>query len=220
MQDKLRIFLIGFNKCGTNSFHELFSNYCSPLITSIHWNRGYLARDIQDNIFAGKKPLEGYEAYSVYSDMECFRTKDDKINFVSIAQDYFDLLDVHYPNSKFILNTRNIDNWISSRMRHMCDFSPMKYGFTTKLQNQIPYVEYHKQAYGINDDNKIINIWKQEWNDHHNTVISYFKSMPMKLLIYDIEKDPFSKITDFFRPYGLSFTADQLPHINKTQVGA
>lgn len=220
MQDKLRIFLIGFNKCGTNSFHELFNNYCSPLITSIHWNRGYLARDIHDNILSGKKPLEGYESYSVYSDMECFRTKNEKISFVSIAKDYFDLLDVHYPDSKFILNTRNVDNWISSRMKHMCDFSPMKYGFTKKLQTQIPYIEYHKQAYGIDDTNQIINLWKEEWYNHHETVVSYFASTPRKLLVFDIEKDSFSKITEFFLPHGFIFETDQLPHINKTQVGA
>lgn len=217
MLDKLRIFQIGFNKCGTLSIHKLFYDHCVPTINTIHWHRGYLARDIHDNILHGKEPLLGYESYSVYSDMECFRTHNEKISWVSIAKDYFDLLDINYPNSKFILNTRNMDNWISSRIRHMCDFSPMRYGYTERLSSKIPYVEYHKQAYEVDSVDKIIKIWKDEWNIHHDNVITHFTYRPMDLLIFDIEKDPFSKMVDFFKPCGLTFDTDNLPHANKTQ---
>lgn len=214
----MKIFQIGFNKCGTHSFHRLFSDYSLPILPSIHWNRGYLARDVQENILQGRKPLAGYEAYSVYSDMECFRTKNEQINFVSIAKDYFDLLDLNYPNSKFILNTRNIDNWISSRLKHVCDFSPMKYGFTQKLQTPVPYVEYHKQAYGVDSVDDVIKIWKEEWHIHHDNVISHFKygKKSRDLLVFDIEQDPFAKIQDFFKQYNIVFTINYMPHINKT----
>jgi hypothetical protein len=217
MQDKLRIFQIGFNKCGTISLYRLFHDYCEPTITSIHWNRGYLARDIHDNILNGREPLLGYDSYSVYLDMECFRTYNEKINWVSIAKDYFDLLDINYPNSKFILNTRNIDSWITSRIRHMCNFSPMRYGFTERLPSKIPYVEYHKQAYGLDNIDDLIKVWKEEWYTHHDNVITHFTYRPNDLLVFDIEKDPFSKIVDFFQPCGLSFQTDRLPYENKTQ---
>lgn len=218
MQDKLRIFQVGFNKCGTLSFHKLFDEHCTPTVTSIHWNKGYLARDIHDNILNGRRPLEGYESYTVYSDMECFRTYNEQISFVSIAKDYFDLLDLNYPNSKFILNTRNIDGWISSRLRHMCDFSPMRYGFTEKLKDSIPYVEYHKQAYQVDKVDDLIKIWKEEWHSHHDSVISHFTFRPRDLLVYDIEKDPFTKISDFFQMCDLKFDTKNLPHANKTKA--
>jgi hypothetical protein len=34
------------------------------------------------------------------------------------AKDYYKQLDNDYPNSKFILNTRNVDKWIQSRIKH------------------------------------------------------------------------------------------------------
>jgi hypothetical protein len=218
MQDKLRIFQIGFNKCGTLSFHKLFHDHCIPTVTSIHWNRGYLARDIHDNILNGRRPLEGYESYTFYSDMECFRTCNEQISFVSIAKDYFDLLDLNYPNSKFILNTRNIDSWISSRLRHTCDFSPIRYGFTERLTDSIPYIEYHKQAYKVDKVDELVKIWRDEWYTHHDNVITHFTYRPRDLLVYDIEKDPFTKISDFFQLCGLKFDTESLPHANKTKV--
>ena len=218
MLDKLRIFQIGFNKCGTLSIHKLFDDHCIPTITSIHWNRGYLARDIHDNILNGRAPLVGYESYSVYSDMECFRTFNEQISWVSIAKDHFDLLDINYPNSKFILNTRNIDNWIASRIKHMCDFSPMRYGYTERLDRSIPYIEYHKQAYNVSNIDDLIKIRKEEWYTHHDNVITHFTFRPRDLLIFDIEQDSFSKITDFFALCGLKFNTDKLPHANKTKV--
>jgi hypothetical protein len=217
MHDKLRIFQVGFNKCGTLSLYNLFQNYCTPTITSVHWNRGYLARDIHDNILKGCPPLSGYESYSAYFDMECFRTHNEKISWVSIAKDYFDLLDINYPNSKFILNTRNIDNWINSRIRHMCDFSPMRYGYTERLTSSVPYLEYHKQAYDVDSIEKLIPIWREEWNTHHDNIITHFTYRPNDLLVFDIEQDPFSKLQDFFTQCGFNFSIDKLPHDNKTQ---
>jgi hypothetical protein len=217
MQDKLRIFQIGFNKCGTLSLHKLFQDHCVPAVTSIHWHSGYLARDIHDNILNGRRALEGYESYTFYSDMEYFRTYNEQISFVSIAKDYFDLLDIHYPNSKFILNTRNIDSWISSRLRHMCNLSPMRYGLTERLTDSVPYVEYHKQSYGVDSIDDVIKIWKEEWHKHRDSVITHFTYRPNDLLVFDIEKDPFSKIVDFFQLCGLSFQTDRLPYENKTQ---
>ena len=93
----------------------------------------------------------------------------------------------------------------------------MKNGYTQKLPIQVPYVEYHKEAYSKNSIDEIISTWKEEWYIHHDNVISHFKYRPADLLIFDIENDPFTKIADFFRPCGFVFEINQLPHSNKTQ---
>lgn len=216
MSDKLRIFQIGFNKCGTVSFHRLFQDHCKPTLTSLHWHRGYLARDIHDNILNGDKPLMGYESYSVFSDMECFRTKNEKISWISIAKDYFDIIDINYPNSKFVLNTRDVDDWILSRLKHYCDFSAFRYGYTEKLASKVPYAEFHKQAFNIDSISSLIALWKEHWYQHHDNVLSYFKYRPDDLLVYDIEKDNFGKFINFFAPHGISFDINYFPHHNKT----
>ena len=52
-----------------------------------------------------------YEDATVFSDMtKCSDNKD--------AKDYYKLLDIQYPRSKFILNIRDVDNWILSRINH------------------------------------------------------------------------------------------------------
>lgn len=214
MYDHLRIFQIGFNKCATASIYQLFDEYCVPTISSIHWHRGYLARDIQNNIIAGTTPLDGYESFSVFTNMECFRTHNESINWVSIGMDYFDLLDLNYPNSKFILNTRDIDGWIESRLRHVCHFAPMRYGYTKRLQNPESYMEYHKQAYQVDNTDELIKIWRSQWYIHHDNVLTHFAGRPNDLLVYNIDKDPFAKLIDFFMPCGLVFETDELPHAN------
>ena len=46
-----RIFLIGHNKCGTRSFHKLL---CKNGYSSIHYDKGRLARLIQANLTLSK----------------------------------------------------------------------------------------------------------------------------------------------------------------------
>lgn len=211
-----KIFQIGFNKCGTNSFHKLFHTHA--LIPSIHWDDGLLGNKIHNNLHSGEYlPLEGYDQYSFFSDMESFvENQDGEIQFISVAQQYFDLLDINYPNSVFILNTRNIDNWIISRLKHMCDHSPIKNNSTKLLKTPIKYVDMFKSVYQTKNEIDIINLWKKDWIEHHNNVIEYFSRSPESLLIYDIEKDDISKIKRFFSIRNIHFDTDIFPHEYRT----
>lgn len=173
-----KIFQIGFNRCGTRSIFQFFKKNCTNNLKCLHWERGKLALEIYRNLKRGKKLLEGpYSNHDVYTDMEAFLSfNNEKIVFFANLE--YKLFDKQYPDSKFILNTRNIKNWIASRKRHYGD----------------EVINFFKEYYKTSDIEKL---WKEQWNEHHEEVVDYFKGTN-KLLIFNIEKDKGDKIVRFF----------------------
>ena len=113
---------------------------------------------------------------------------------------YFKHLAQDYPNSKFILNIRNIENWIQSRLKH---------------QNKIlgNYADYLCKKYNIS----ILQLqekWRQDFVTHINNVNVFFSTMPNRLIIFDIEKDNVDKLISFFHEYKLNRT--HFLHYGKT----
>jgi len=174
----MKIFVIGFNKCGTKTIHEFFKKNQIP---SYHIGDFWLTfkQRIALNLKEDKRFLEGYEQYTVFSDSE------------DIVDNY-KLLDHQYPDSRFILNTRDINRWLVSRLNHgrrkpkviypdgrYCDFS-------NKLHN----VNYTWPEW--------VEIWKEKWIKHHNDVDTYFKDKD-NLLIFNIEQDKPIKIMEFLQ---------------------
>ena len=150
-----KIFQIGFNKCGTCSIHSLFKNYA--MLPSIHWDDGNLAKTIHHNIQTGEHlPLDGYDQYIVYTDMECFTYDNNDLVHICIAPEYFDILDINYPNSIFIFNTRPIDNWIKSRLSH-------KFLHNGTIWR---YIDMYKQVLKTQNTDTIINYWKTQYYSH------------------------------------------------------
>ncbi len=95
-----KIFCIGHNKTGTSSLHEAFKILG---LNSIH--DSYKSNALIDAAMQGNYKLLHYlNDYQAFSDYPFFR--------------YYKELDYEYPNSKFILNTRNVDNWLKSRIAH------------------------------------------------------------------------------------------------------
>jgi hypothetical protein len=184
-----KVFIIGFNKTGTRTLHNYFDKNGVP---SLHWEYGRLAKRIKYNFENNKPLLEGYSKYKVYGDME------DHFNFNYAHITYFKELDKQYPNSKFILNIRNIDTWIKSRNLHMNG----------------KYREYF--CYKLKITTKELNdIWRTHYYEHYNNVIEYFKDTN-KLLIFDIEKDKVDKLNNFLDEYQLN---DKLyTHEGKTNI--
>lgn len=210
-----KVFQIGFNKCGTLSIHELFSKHTE--LKSLHWDYGKIAFNIVENIKKNDWLLSGYEHIDVFSDIECCINLGDRYEFF-YAYKYFKLLDEQYPNSKFILNTRNINNWISSRLKQKVGYYIVSNKKIIKLHPEPNYFDLQINHYSCSSIDNLIKIWENEWFRHHNDVKEYFQNRNSDLLIYDIEKDPFKKISDFFKNCGLRFDTDTLPHANKTKV--
>jgi hypothetical protein len=203
-----RIFQIGFNKCGTVSLWNLFHNYSR--INAIHWDNGSLAAKIYKNIYSDTNlPLDSYKDYIYFGDMECFIQEDNRIKYIQIYKDFFDILDINYPESLFILNTRNIDNWIRSRLNH---------NFLQPIYDEIKYIDLFKKVYNTNKISEIIKIWKNDWIEHHKNIMDYFCRSVHRLLVFDIEKDPSEKLFTFLKYKGIHFKIDIFPHDNKTIV--
>ena len=67
----MKIFQIGFNRCGTNSIFQFFGSHCLDRLRCLHWEQGDLALTMLLNMKEGRPPLKGkYEDFDVYTDMQ------------------------------------------------------------------------------------------------------------------------------------------------------
>jgi hypothetical protein len=72
-----------------------------------------------------------------------------------------------FPNAKFILNTRSLDTWLLSRLKH---------GFI------------HKQEWAWPPVLNNIKHWIDERDKHYTAVLDFFKDKPNNLIVVNIEK--------------------------------
>ena len=180
-----RIFQIGFNKCGTRSLYRFLQR---SGIHAAHFNRGLLAFGLRENIANGRQPLAGkIGRYTAYTDMQQV-TRDFAIEGIH----YFRELHAYYPDSYFILNTRDKDGWIRSRLRHGAGAYARRYGRALKLSEEA----------------EVVRAWSDDWDRHHDAVQAYFADKPGRLLVYDIKTDAPQRIVDFLAPDFVTRVAD------------
>lgn len=173
---KTKTFIIGFNKCGTTTLKKFFSDNG---VRSVHWKRGDLALSIQKNIAIFSNPLSGYMSYEVYSDMEYINQKE----YPAIeAYKYYEVLYSWYPDAKFILNTRSVEGWIKSRLKH----------------GNGDYLKWYKHHYALNSSEEVERKWRIDFFKHHYKVLKFFNDKPDSLVVFDIEKDDPEKLCKFF----------------------
>ena len=193
----MKIFQIGFNRCGTTSIYHFFNSKCENKPRCLHWQEGDLALKMFINLKNKKPILEGpYENFDVYTDMQAFiRSSEGEALLFLAHMDCYKLLDEQYPGSKFILNTRNVYNWVASRIRH----------YRSYKQDYMALME------SIYKTNNVLDVWMKQWVEHHDDVVNYFKGRD-DLLILDIERDSGQKIVNFFPE--LKFSDNILPKMN------
>jgi hypothetical protein len=162
----LKIFQIGFNKCGTNSIH----NYLAANgVKSVHWDRGKLAKRMFANLAKGEKLLAGYERFDAFSDMEFLDTDGTYLEGYKLFRD----LAAQYPDAVFILNTRDREAWIQSRLEH----------------GTRPYLSRHMLHLKTNSVDAVTDHWREEWDRHHRSVIEFFMGKPLRFFVCKIETD-------------------------------
>lgn len=181
----MKVFQIGFNKCGTDSICRLFK---SSGYNAAHWEKGKLARTIKYNFNNNIKILTGIENFTCYTDMDS--TIDE---FPNEAFKYFKEIDKQYPGSKFILNIRNIDTWIESRIHH----NPFGKNSTKK------YSDLFQHHYGLKNIEEVKEYWKNDWETHIKNVLEYFKDRPDDLIVFNIETDNIDKLINFFNKFNI-----------------
>ena len=142
---KKKIFAIGFNKTGTSSLHNLFESFGLLSYHGIRW------RDCDDLRFLGS--------------FDCFSDGIPK----DLAK-----LDRLFPDSKFILQVRELDCWVYSRLADIDQ---------NKEKNN--HAEYSR----MNNTERDIKAWIQKRNDYHLFVLTYFAERPADLLIVNFIRD-------------------------------
>lgn len=172
------IFVIGFNKTGTTSIHKLFEENGIP---SIHWDQGKLAKISLINVLKGDRVFSGYDdKFKVFSDM-FFRT--DK--FIFEGNSLFRQMYCDYPESFFIYNRRNIDDWINSRLNHSSLVFEMN---LIALQKKI------NKSCTVDD---VVDYWKKSRFRFEEDIKDYFKNSRFFIDI-DIDDPNFvDKISEF-----------------------
>lgn len=186
-----KIFQIGFNKCGTTSIHRML---ITNGVNSIHWDKGRLSKSIKLNIENGLPPLKGYDSYQSFLDME--HLKEGGGYYHSYA--HYESFDKAYPGSCFILNIRNVDKWIDSRLAH------------------VGYLMESMREQGDTFDT-VVEKWKQHHATHIENVIKYFEGKD-SLLIYDIENDSSDKVSEFLSKNGWNIKEKNVPHIKHKKI--
>lgn len=186
-----RIFLIGFNKCGTTSFHDYFK---ANGIASVHWRANTLALALHHNRAQGRPLLEGIDRWTAYTDMNCIpgspwgRSNSDRAPLIEGCR-YFRELHRDYPESLFILNTRDPFDWLRSRLQH--DQGQFAAAYQRALANE-----------GIRTQRQLKRRWLQDWYEHHAEVLSYFQATaPRQLLTFHIHATPVGQLNRFLKPH-------------------
>ena len=160
-----KIFQIGFNKCGTHTIHSYFE---ANGIKSIHRDDGRLAQQMFRNLSNGEDLLHGYEQFDAFTDMEYI----DGQTYLE-AYKLFPYLASQYPESVFILNTREPNAWIKSRFGH----------------GGGRLAQLHRAYYNVTSDQQLIELWRCDWNRHQSRVLDFFSGRSHRFFVCNIETD-------------------------------
>ena len=174
-----RIFQIGFNKCGTRTFHHFFKKNG---LRCIHWEGGKLARAMIANHLNGRPILTGYEDFDVFSDMEAL-TND----FAFEAFKLFTHLAAEYPDSIFILNSRDREAWVKSRLNHAGGL----------------YARRWKSVAGVQEDSEIADLWRADWDHHYARAAAFFADGRHRCIPVNIDTEGAAKLCDNIPDYKL-----------------
>lgn len=161
----MKIFQIGFNRCGTKTIHKYL---CANGLKGIHWDNGRLARRIVSNHERGRNLIAGYETFDVFTDMEWLEPK----RYFEGYKLYRELA-AQFPSAVFILNTREREAWIKSRLTHLDGH----------------YAALYKTCFNLDSDEELAEHWRSEWDSHHAQVMEFFSGRDHRFFVCRIETD-------------------------------
>jgi hypothetical protein len=188
------VFIIGFNKCATQSLSSFFEANGFP---AVHWDHGNLALAMMTNAAAQRPLLHPYDAdFRVFSDMHFL---NDSISVEANA--FFPTLDRDYPGSFFVYNTRPMAAWIKSRLAH-CNLAGES------------LADRYARATGL----AIADVpaaWEAERRVFEQRLFRYFAKSP-RLLVLDVEApEPAARLAVFL---GREMNLEAWPWTGRTQL--
>jgi len=179
-----RIIQIGFNRCGTRTLHGFFLRNG---ISSVHWERGRIAKQFYARKAAGEDPFTDYNGSLLrlrrhtvaLTDMQFL---DGKV----LLEPFKDYEYIHrfYPDAYYILNTRDRESWVRSRILHGAG------NFLRRYQSYLG-------GAGVDE---VCDVWRRDWDDHHTKARAFFRDSGARFLDFNIETDDVATICEFLSP--------------------
>lgn len=139
--DYYKVFAIGFYKTGTTSIYKLFAGFGLSAMDGPHWRKN--------------------EQWSIHYQFQAFSDG---------PPEDFRHLDATFPRSKFILNVRDLDEWLDSRVEHV------------RFRRKDPKYK-SKMSQGKEPDVDMLVSWIQRRQKYHLDVLSYFHDRPSDLMV-------------------------------------
>lgn len=192
--DDAYIFIIGFNKTATRSLHHLFSSHG---YSAVHWDSGRLAVKLLENLISGKMIFAGYdEKFRVFSDLTYLNSRID-----IQGNQFFRIMDRDYPESYFIYNYRDTEDWIKSRAAHGQSSGPNS------------FLSRSMRINNTSDPEIVFELWRKQKTEFEREVRSYFEGNPRFLDLQIDQPDICGKLGSFL---GRKFDDAHWRHIGKT----
>lgn len=148
----MKVFCIGFHKTGTSSLNVVLEQMG---FRSIHAWWGWQS---------GDHPM--LQRYDAFSD-GCLHN--------------FQALDRRFPGSKFVLNVRELEPWLYSKLKHIDHLRKTHPQLLSRDKNAVDTCSYSVP---------IIKQWIAERQRYHAKVLEYFRDRPQDLLILDYVGQP------------------------------
>ncbi len=181
---------IGFNKCATRSFAGLFERSGHP---ALHqklprhrvWPPGAprkLGRLMRLNVEAGRSVFAGVEHYVFYGDLIDSNRRgsfDGNSLFRRILADY--------PNTILLLNWRDREDWIRSRLRH----------------GHGEFSEREQRLRGLPSLDALCEAWRHDWDQHLAAVRHCMADRPAQLIEFHLDHDRIEQLVQRLPAYGL-----------------
>ena len=187
-----KLFFIGFNKTATSSLDHLLRKNGYKCI---HWmtEEIFLAKQMKMNVDASLPILQGIGEFDVYSDFT-FVSNESVIE----GNQFYKDLHREYPGSWFILNIRDANSWLLSRLRHPT-FAE-RYATATNLS--IP---------------ELVEYWRTLKIQTEKDIVKYFEGYS-KFAIFDIESDTYMDLANVLKPdYILNDTTLEILNVTPNQ---
>lgn len=175
----MKIFGLGFHKTGTTTLE-------TALIAL-----GYNAIGKQDHLLQDIKSSNWQPVDEIVMRYDGFRDMPWPL--------YFEMLDEHYPKSKFILTVRDSVKWLESCKNHYKNKG----------------VPIFSEIYGIDNHFPVGNedVWLERYLLHNKNVREYFKGRPNDFLEVNWEQgDNWEKLCEFLE---VPIPNREFPHANK-----
>jgi len=161
----LKVFGIGLNKTGTISLHEALETLG---FRSLHWGGPEVRLKVEAALGDGRPLVDDLGDYDAYSDI--WRLSEN-----------FALLDRQYADSRFILTTRDLDGWLSSRTRH--------------VERNLA----RRDAGTYTGDFLTVDLdaWRLEYEQHHRAVADHFRGRDNLLVMRIADGDGYEMLCPF-----------------------